>query len=126
MKKNPVFLYTHDHFQKPNPFEPTIAVITDDVFDQKIYALSAHKSQFFEWLPWTEGKLDQVPEGDKDRLAFLAAWRPDMPDQKTRKSLIKWYGDSGKIAKHAETFQVCEYGKQPSDAEIRELFPMLK
>ena len=28
-------------------------------------------------------------------------------------------------AKHAEAFEICEYGAQPNEAEIRRLFPML-
>jgi hypothetical protein len=39
----------------------------DPVFDQKVYALSAHESQFFDWLPWTRGALDKVPQGEKKR-----------------------------------------------------------
>src|SRR5690606_10978055 len=37
LKKNPVFVYFHDHFQKPNPFRPDIAVDITSVFDQKVY-----------------------------------------------------------------------------------------
>src|SRR5665811_625897 len=75
LKKNPVFLYSEDGFQKPSPFEPDIAILIDEVFDQKIYAMAAHESQFFEWLPWTSGKLDQVPKDEKNKLKFLADWR---------------------------------------------------
>ncbi len=125
LKKNPVFLYSEDGFQKPSPFEPDIAVNIDEVFDQKIYALAAHESQFFEWLPWTSGKLDQVPKDEKKRLEFLADWRNHTPNQATIESLKKWYGDKVSTAKHAEGFEVCEYGKQPSDEEIKALFPML-
>ena len=126
LTKNPVFLYTEDRFQKPNPFEPDIAVITDDVYDQKIYALAAHESQFFDWLPWTMGRLEEVPKDEKSRLQWLANWRKDSPDKKTIEVLKKWYGDKATIAKHTEGFEICEYGKQPNDAEIRRLFPMLK
>lgn len=126
MKKNPVFLYCEDRFQKPSPFEPNIAVITDDVFDQKIYAMSAHESQFFDWLPWTSGNLDQVPKDDKGRLEMLANWRGGgLPNKATMECLKKWYGDKASITKHAEGFEICEYGKQPTDEEIRRLFPML-
>ncbi|MDH5598060.1 MAG: PIG-L family deacetylase, partial [Cyclobacteriaceae bacterium] len=48
LSKNPVFLYYQDHFQKPNPFSPDITVDITSVFEQKIFAMSAHKSQFFE------------------------------------------------------------------------------
>ena len=126
LKKNPVFLYSEDRFQKPNPFKPDIAVIIDDVFDQKIYAVSAHESQFFDWLPWTMGILDKVPKDEKARLEFLANWRKNTPNKATLDCLKKWYGDRATIAKHAEGFEICEYGKQPSDEEIKRLFPMLK
>lgn len=126
LEKNPVFIYSEDRFQKPNPFNPDIAIIIDEVFDQKIYAMAAHESQYFEWLPWTEGKLDMVPKDEKARLEFLANWRTFAPDRATISCLKKWYGDRATIVKHAEGFEICEYGKQPNDDEIKRLFPMLK
>lgn len=126
LKKNPVFLYSEDGFQKPNPFEPDIAVIIDEVFDQKINAMAAHESQFFEWLPWTMGALDKVPNDPKDRLAYLAKWRNKKPNEKTIECLKKWYGDDALSAIHTEGFEICEYGKQPSEQEIKRLFPMLQ
>lgn len=125
LKKNPVFLYSHDRFEKPSPFEPEIAVNIDEVFDQKIYALAAHKSQFFDWLPWTSGNLDKVPEDEAGRLRFLASWLPFTPDEATRECLDKWYGGEATDVKHAEGFEICEYGRQPNKEEIRRLFPML-
>ncbi|MEZ5070924.1 MAG: PIG-L family deacetylase [Bacteroidales bacterium] len=126
VKKNPVFLYSRDHFQKPYPFEPDISVIIDDVFDQKVYGFSAHESQFFEWLPWTTGTLDEIPEGQDARLEYLALRRPDTPNDVVKENLTKWYGSKAAGAKHAEAFEICEYGKQPTDEEIRRLFPMLR
>ncbi len=126
LKKNPVFLYCEDKFQKPNSFEPDIAINIDAVFDQKIYALSAHESQFFEWLPWLSGDMDNVPKVEKDRLEMLANWRYKPLDKKTTECLKKWYGEkNAAMTKHAEIFEICEYGSQPSVEEIRELFPML-
>ena len=126
LKKNPVFIYSEDHFQKPSPFEPEIVVIIDDVFEQKVYAMAAHESQFFDWLPWTSGNLDKVPEDEKARLEWLANWRTNAPRKSMATTLKKWYGDKGTIAKHVEGFEICEYGRQPNDEEIRQLFPMLK
>lgn len=125
LKKNPVFLYSEDGFQKPSPFEPDIAVDIDEVYEQKIYAMAAHESQFFDWLPWTNGSLDQVPKDENERLKWLANWRTNTPDKSTRESLNKWYGDRAGVIKHAEGFEICEYGKQPTDQEIKQLFPML-
>src|SRR5687768_1241875 len=57
LKKNPVFLYFQDFFQRPNPFRPDIAIDISSVFNQKVHALDAHESQMYEWLPWIAGYL---------------------------------------------------------------------
>jgi LmbE family N-acetylglucosaminyl deacetylase len=49
LRKNPVFLYYEDNFQRPNPFRPDIVVDLDPVIDKKIDALDSHVSQFYEW-----------------------------------------------------------------------------
>ncbi|BFP41372.1 hypothetical protein FGF1_22170 [Flavobacteriaceae bacterium GF1] len=127
LAKNPVFLYCQDRFKKPNPFEPDIAVIIDEVFEQKMYATAAHESQFFEWLPWTNGTLEKVPKDKDKRLEFLSDWLGSKPNEAALDCLEKWYGQKAvEKAQYVEAFEICEYGKQPSDAEIRKLFPMLK
>jgi len=126
LSKNPVFLYTQDNFQKPNPFHPDIAVAIDDVIDQKIYAMSAHESQFFEWLPWTAGMLDKVPKDEKGRLEFIAQRYSGGVSDDVRESLAKWYGEkAASNIKYAEAFEICEFGRHPDDNEIKRLFPML-
>jgi len=126
LRKNPVFLYAQDRFQKPYPFEPDITVDITDVYDQKIYGMAAHESQFFEWLPWTSGRLDEVPETEEARLKWLAGLRKPRITKGMRESLVKWYGEekAGDV-KVVEAFEICEYGRRPSNEEIRKLFPML-
>lgn len=126
LKKNPVFLYAQDNFKKPYPFIPDIAIDISDVFDQKIYGMSAHESQYFEWLPWLSGELDQIPKDEKGRLEWLKVFRKRSITPAVREALIKWYGkEKGNKITDAEAFEICEYGYQPSEAEIRQLFPML-
>lgn len=126
LRKNPVFLYSEDRFQKPYPFQPDIVVDISDVFDQKIYALAAHESQMFEWLPWLSGRLDKVPQTEEGRLKWLAEWRRPHVNEQTKTSLGKWYGaEKASKVKIAEAFEICEYGRRPSEEEIRKLFPML-
>ncbi|MCL4851717.1 MAG: PIG-L family deacetylase [Bryobacteraceae bacterium] len=128
LRKNPVFLYFQDHFQKPAPFRPDIAVAIDDVYAKKVDALDAHVSQFYEWLPWVDGRLDEVPKDPVERKKWLfnQRQRRDVTPA-IRQSLIKWYGEQrGKQVRYAEAFEICEYGKQPDEQEIRRLFPMLK
>lgn len=127
LTKNPIFLYMEDGFQKPNPFSPDIVVGIDNVIDKKIAGLDAHESQMYEWLPWVSGRLDQVPKDKKLRKEMVKRGyveRGTLSAEK-RKALEKWYGKAeGSKFKYAESFEICEYGKQPTEAEIRELFPM--
>ena len=126
LKKNPTFLYYEDNFQRPNPFRPDIAVLLDDVVDKKIDALDSFVSQFYEWLPWVDGKLAEVPKDAAERKAWLKRARADRQiNPAVRASLVKWYGDKGAAVKYYEAFEVCEYGAQPNEARIRQLFPML-
>jgi LmbE family N-acetylglucosaminyl deacetylase len=126
LRKNPVFLYYEDRFQRPNPFRPDIAVRLDEVIDKKIEALDSHVSQFYEWLPWVDGRLNEVPAGATERKAWLKKERTRPPSDAVRASLVKWYGSNrGASAQYYEAFEICEYGAQPDEARIRKLFPML-
>ncbi len=126
LRKNPVFLYFQDGFQKPNPFTPDIAVAIDDVIDKKISMLDAHVSQMYEWLPWHAGKLDQVPTDPAARLEWLKKQRATEPNAMVREALVKWYGpEAAKQIKYAEAFEICEYGAKTSPEDIRRLFPFL-
>jgi LmbE family N-acetylglucosaminyl deacetylase len=64
---NPVIAYKSDSFQKPCPFSPDVAVGIDDVIEQKLDMLDCHVSQFYEWLPYNQGVLDQVPQDAVER-----------------------------------------------------------
>lgn len=126
LKKNPVFLYFQDFFQRPNPFRPDIAIDISDVFAQKVHALDAHVSQVYEWLPWIGGFLSEVPQDVTKREQWLMTNRTVRITPEVRSSLEKWYGKShGAQVKHAEAFEICEYGVQPTEADIRRLFPMI-
>jgi LmbE family N-acetylglucosaminyl deacetylase len=126
IRKNPVFLYYEDGFQRPNPFRPDIAVAIDEVIDKKIAALDSHVSQFYEWLPWVAGTLAEVPKDAVERKAWLKRTRTREAAPVVRASLVKWYGaEKGNAAKYYEAFEICEYGTQPDEARIRQLFPML-
>jgi len=126
LKKNPVFLYFQDRFQKPSPFRPDIAIDISDVYAQKIHAMDAHESQMYEWLPWIGHYLEQVPANKQEREKWLAQKRFAEITPSVRLSLEKWYGkEKAATIKNAEAFEVCEYGAQPTDEEKKTLFPML-
>ena len=126
LRQNPVFLYYSDRFTRPQPFRADIVVSIDDVFEKKISMLDAHVSQFYEWLPWTVGQFEQVPKDPTERKKWLATTpmgvRKLQPEW--REALEKRYGpnEAGRV-QHAEAFEITEYGRQPSEEEIRKLFP---
>ncbi|MFZ9589595.1 MAG: PIG-L deacetylase family protein [Chitinophagaceae bacterium] len=126
LRKNPVFLYTRDRFQRPNPFRPDIAIDISTVFEQKMRGLDAHVSQFYEWMPWIGHYEEEVPQSKEERFKWLMKQYDEQMSPDIRTSLAKWYGEQvATKARYAEAFEICEYGAQPSEAEIRKLFPML-
>jgi len=128
LKKNPVFFYFQDGFQRPNPFRPDVAVDIDPVWEQKLDAMDAHISQFYEWLPWVDGRFEQVPKDPVARRKWLGQQNQRRQITPTiRQALDKWYGAGrGAKVRQAEAFELCEYGARPNEKELRRLFPMAK
>ncbi len=126
LKKNPLFLYFKDDFQRPNPFRPDVTIDITNVYEQKIKALDAHVSQFYEWLPWIAGYEGKIPIEADDRINFLKKFRPSIISPEEKNTLMKWYKKEGiDQIKFVESFEICEFGLQPNNSDIRRLFPML-
>jgi LmbE family N-acetylglucosaminyl deacetylase len=126
LRKNPVFMYFEDGFQKPHPFTPDVAVSIDDVIEKKMDMLDAHVSQMYEWLPWVANSLDSVPKDPTARRRWLKDTRTARPTPAVMSALTKWYGaDKAAAIRYAEAFEICEYGARPDEALIRKLFPFL-
>lgn len=123
LRKNPVFLYFSDRFTRPQPFRADIVVAIDDVMQKKLDMIDAHESQFYEWLPWHAGLLDQVPKDPAARKKWLASFRTSTVQPGWKAALEKWYGAKAAGVENAEAFEIAEYGRQPDEAEIRKLFP---
>lgn len=127
LKKNPVFLFYPDRFQKPNPFQPDVAVAIDSVIQAKLDALDMLESQFYEG--GANGSAELVPDDPAKqaerrrqvRESFAARHR-DVAEQ-YRDKLREWYGQAAAKVEYAEAFELCEYGRQPSKEELRQLFP---
>ncbi|MBS0209122.1 MAG: PIG-L family deacetylase [Planctomycetes bacterium] len=130
LKKNPVFLYSSDGFKKPYPFQADIAVSVDDVFDLKLTAIHEMPSQHYEGgASGSEEYVRNVPPASdeaarKDWLRDRWTQRQSGEANRYRDALNRWYGpEKGGAVKYAEAFEICEYGRQPSTAEIKTLFP---
>ena len=124
LKRNPVFLYYEDGFQKPQPFQPDIAIAVDEVWSKKLDGFEAMDSQFYEAQPKCWGGGVPVPTGAAERRQWLEKRFDRRPTPVVQRTLEKWYGPQ-KAAKirYAEAFEVCEYGRRPTEAELKKLFP---
>src|SRR2546430_6621566 len=71
LEVNPVIVYHQDNFKKPYPFIPEIFVDITDVIDRKMEVLACHESQIFEWIPFMDGYLPDVPKDKGERLKWL-------------------------------------------------------
>ncbi len=124
---NPVYMFSYDTFKKPCPFSPDMAVAIDDVMERKLEMLNCHESQFYEWLPYNQGRLDDVPETWEERKKFLTdGWLFRNRDQAEMagEKLKSRYGEKAAEIKYAETFELSEYGRQPEVEELNEMFPL--
>jgi len=128
LKNNPTFFFYPDSFQKPNPFQPDVAVDIDGVLEQKLKALDTLESQFYEGgangyaelIPSDPAKQQERRKEVRDHHAARNA----AIAKHFRAQLTDWYGkEKADKVGHAEAFEVCEYGRRPSKEELRKLFP---
>ena len=128
LKKNPVFLYTSDRFRKPNPFTPDVAVGIDEVIEPTLDALLVMESQIHEG--GAPGDASLFPADPAARQKRSQQVRADLARRYSREAdnfrnvLVKFYGsERGNKIRYAQAFEICEYGRQPSEAELKQLFP---
>lgn len=128
LARNPVFLYYQDGFKKPYPFTADIVVGIDDVIEKKLDAVIALASQTLEG--GCDGSEKSYPTDPQARQAREKEVRQRFDGRfagtanQFRKQLAEWYGqEQAQKIRHAEAFEICEYGRQPSKDDIRKLFP---
>lgn len=128
LQKNPLFLFMSDGFIHPEPFNADVCIDIDDVIEKKMDMYHQHKSQMYEWLPFNQGKLDQVPKSDEDRRIWLGKTRKEWSDADPyRKKLIELYGtEKGSGIKYCEAFQDSGYGARLTSENIDYYFPFIK
>jgi len=129
LPRDPVMGYLADDFTRPYPFDPSVVVDIGPVWEQKVSMLDAHRSQFYEWLPFNKGRLADVPHGDEARRAFLAAMLAAEAGKiaaRYRDRILADHGpERGPLVRLAEAFEASEYGA-PLDGPARaRLFPFL-
>jgi LmbE family N-acetylglucosaminyl deacetylase len=125
----PVILYFSDAFKKPCRFEPHVVVDVEEQLDRIVAMLDCHVSQFYEWLPYNAGHLEQVPQDAQQRRAWLTERVRKRIEPLARRHgelVLRTYGpDRGPQVRFVEAFEVSEYGAPLDAAAWRRLFPFL-
>lgn len=146
MRRMPVIVFFSDRFKNP-PFRADVVVPIDGEIDGKYQLLNCHVSQYYEWLPYTANKLEQVPTDPEARLAWFRAplvprdhvlsaeematpfphshseYREARSSALYRDKLREQYGEEGADrVLFSEAFEISEYGRQPKPDEMKELF----
>jgi LmbE family N-acetylglucosaminyl deacetylase len=128
LKRNPVFVYASDRFQRPNPFRADVAVGIDDVIEPTLDALLLMESQIHEG--GADGHAGLYPEDEavrqrrRDEVRRNLARRYAAQADSYRETLVKLYGqERGRAVRYAQAFEVCEYGRQPSPDDLKQIFP---
>lgn len=127
LKKFPVLMYMSDGFKRPYPFTPDVVIDIGSTIKKKIDMNDCHVSQFYEWIPYIQGRIDQVPEDLQERREWLGQSlkaEARATADRYRAKLVERYGQNrGKSIEYAEGFEISEYTLHITDEKIRRLFP---
>ena len=124
-----MFLFMSDDFIHPEPFKADVAIDIDDVIEKKMDMYHQHKSQMYEWLPFNQGILDQVPASDADRREWLGnkMERQNQMPLPTGKNLLNCMDqEKGSKIKYCEAFEDSGYGAKLTKENMIHYFPFLK
>jgi LmbE family N-acetylglucosaminyl deacetylase len=128
LKKNPIYLYASDRFQRPNPFRADVAIGIDEVIEPTLDALLVMESQIQEGGADGNASLFPAdnPAARQKRTADsrqMLARRYAAQANNYRDALVKFYGaEKGRAVKYAQAYEVCEYGRQPSAEDLKRIF----
>lgn len=84
---------------------------------------ACHASQVFQWLPFHDGLLESLPDGEAERLEWLKQWFLAInAKRKTHFATeLKSRGLADALA--IEAYEISEYARPLDAAERERLFP---
>ena len=129
LDRDPVVAYMADMFTKPTPIEPHVVLDIGDRIDTIVRMLAQHASQVFEWLPYLEGKTEEVPEDETERLAWLKAWYTQIIGprvERCREALRDIYSiNRTDTVDLVEMYEISEHARALTDELKVKLFPWM-
>ncbi len=128
--RDPVVAYLPDLFTRPSPMVADVVLDVTDRADVIVAMLACQRSQVFEWLPYEEGILDTVPDGETAKLVWLRGWygKHMLPRaDHFRQDLIAAYGPQrGREIELVEVYEISDYAAAADQATRQRLFPGAK
>jgi LmbE family N-acetylglucosaminyl deacetylase len=125
--RNPIYLNSADGFDVPKTFVPSVVVDIDAVAEKKFQCIAAMPSQFGDADSWQGRTLPNMPTDEAGRKAYIVetvkGWLAAGANE-YRAQLIARYGqERGAKVKYAEAFQLNQYGRQVTPADLDTLLP---
>ncbi|WP_337102741.1 PIG-L deacetylase family protein [Paenibacillus sp. YIM B09110] len=121
LDKPPLYLLMPDYSMKKR-YRADVVVGIDGVLESKLLGCGAHESQFFEYQPWTKGRLDEVPEAWESRRQWLLRDIADFlhVSEEMASSLVEMYGEQrASRIRYAEPFEIASYNSGGTEERVR-------
>jgi LmbE family N-acetylglucosaminyl deacetylase len=126
LRRDPVVAYLPDLFTRPTPLRPDVVIDVSDRMETIVRMMAAHRSQFFEWLPYNDRRLEEVPSGETEKLAWLRSLYEmkiaPFADRYRRELVAEYGSDRGQQIAFCEVLEVSEYAAPLDEAARHRLF----
>ncbi len=125
LRRDAVVAYMVDMFTRPNPLRADVILDVTAEVDLVVQMMACHVSQFFQWLPYHDHCLAEVPDTEVDRAKWLRGWFLKIGEQRLHHfQSHRAVQNLDRTRSNAiEVYEVSEYaGSLTSDVRCR-LFP---
>lgn len=127
LRSEPVVAFLPDLFVRPYPLSADVILDVTDELETILAMLACHRSQVYEWLPWLDGRLDEVPGDEPGRQVWLRRWLASYLSLRLDRFRKEFEAACGPCPTDRlcaiEVFEISPYGA-PLDAAARpRLFP---
>lgn len=126
LRSDPIVAYMSDLFTRPNPLRSDIALNIAEEFETMVRMAACHQSQFFQWLPYHDGKLQEVPDTYEAKLAWLHGWLTEFLKRRWehfQSELSQRFVGSSLVSPLIEVYEISEYAGKLGEKLRARLFP---
>ncbi len=123
--REPIVAYMVDLFTRPTPLRPDVVLDVSHHWDSVLAMLHCHRSQFYEWMPWIDKIVDQVPVSTNGQniedaeKAWLASWYASKTEPRIDRF---WDGKSSSRPRLIEAYEISEYAGKLTSERMATLF----